>query len=123
MLVHYCGPRAIAALTGLTRDHAATLILSDRKARPRYRGKLQRGGTTATEVVAALRAAGCTVTKHEFRGNLAKLTRWLDEEGGGWLYMRPGHWAVILNGEVLSAQRESPRSRILGVWQVEAPTR
>lgn len=118
MLHRFCGPRAIAALTGLTREEAAARVIAYRQQRPRYHGSLQRGSTYLHEVLAALRAAGCTPVREPFAGTVGKLLRWLDEEGGRWLVLVPGHWFAVVDGATHSTRQESPRSKVLTVYRV-----
>lgn len=127
MLARFCGPAAVAALTGLTPDEAAALVVAYRQRQTmwaldgsttKYRGRLQRGSTYPHEVVAALQAAGRLATREPFAGNLRKLLRWLEEEGGSWLVLVPGHWTAIIDGKIASGKSLGERTRVVAVYRV-----
>ena len=119
----YCGPRAIAHLTGVPLSRAEHMI---RRIRHGYRDRNGRRlpvkGTYKWEVKKVLERLGCKVTKVNFiwlsLGEFLEDTKHLDHT---YLVNVTGHYTVAHKG-IQTDTNLRPKRRVKNVWIVEAPT-
>lgn len=123
MLANYCGPRAVAAITGADAQIVADHIVAVRREN-NYRGRLQSGGTWSKECLAALRRLGYDAELEAFPrctvGDLLRLSA--EEDATWWLVAKPGHWFAVQGGQVRAGGPVSPRSRVVRAYRITSRT-
>lgn len=111
----YCGPNAVAYLTGWTRDQVWLHIRWFRELNGERLTDHPRGGTTAGECRSALERAGYDVER-VFYGKRVRYGDFVRGEGrtGCWLLRQHGHLFARKPGDPV----QCPDAIIISAWRV-----
>lgn len=123
---HYCGPTAIAALTGVPIAIVEKMIRRRRKGG--FRNSLGRSmpikSTYHWELVRVLEALGCKVEQQKiFERTFGKFCEDTKHLSSAFLVRVPGHIMAVFQGVPSSSlDAVKTKRRVTNVWKVSAPT-
>jgi hypothetical protein len=129
----WCGPTAIAALTGISGAAIESAILAHRTVNKPQRGNRKLHGarvktTWANEIVPVLAALGFAATEHLASGSLAGYLR-RNRSNKPRLVLITGHYIAVCGDHCVDSMRREPtpinrspymRRRVQRVWQIGA---